>query len=143
MNASFGFWFLRRLDRKGRDIKSQFRMLRLACFVRHYVREMCFATPFCIGWIDFPCCALDASKSGGSKGNDRRNEIEQRANEIWMREGRPSGEHGRHWYQASNGPTGILRFIVCRSCPKLVLAPTKVERALGRHQKTKAADGEA
>lgn len=33
-------------------------------------------------------------------GTDRHEKIQQRAYEIWEREGRPGGEHERHWHQA-------------------------------------------
>lgn len=33
-------------------------------------------------------------------GNDRHEKIQQRAHEIWEREGRPDGQHDRHWRQA-------------------------------------------
>jgi hypothetical protein len=33
-------------------------------------------------------------------GIDRHEKIQQRAHEIWEREGRPNGQHDRHWRQA-------------------------------------------
>jgi hypothetical protein len=33
-------------------------------------------------------------------GADRHEKIRQRAYEIWEREGRPEGQHERHWHQA-------------------------------------------
>lgn len=33
-------------------------------------------------------------------GTDRHEKIQQRAHEIWEREGRPDGQHDRHWRQA-------------------------------------------
>ncbi|MER8548044.1 DUF2934 domain-containing protein [Mesorhizobium sp. M0684] len=34
--------------------------------------------------------------------DDRHEKIRQRAYEIWVREGRPHGEHERHWQQAKH-----------------------------------------
>jgi hypothetical protein len=33
-------------------------------------------------------------------GEDRHEKIQQKAYQIWEREGRPHGEHDRHWQQA-------------------------------------------
>ena len=33
-------------------------------------------------------------------GTDRHEKIQQRAYQIWEREGRPDGHHERHWHQA-------------------------------------------
>jgi len=35
--------------------------------------------------------------------NDREELLRQKAYAIWEREGRPDGEHGRHWDEASIG----------------------------------------
>lgn len=35
-------------------------------------------------------------------GTDRHEKIQQRAYEIWEREGRPDGQHERHWHQATD-----------------------------------------
>ncbi|ESX64915.1 MULTISPECIES: DUF2934 domain-containing protein [unclassified Mesorhizobium] len=49
--------------------------------------------------------------------DDRHEKIRQRAYEIWVREGRPHGEHERHWQQAKReldlddadrGPAGVI-----------------------------------
>jgi hypothetical protein len=70
--------------------------------------------------------------------NDRHNEIEQRAYEIWVREGRPSGEHDRHWYRASNEINRNAEVHSSQAVPKASYTPTKVEGALGRRQKRKS-----
>jgi len=35
------------------------------------------------------------------KSTDRQRRVEQRAYEIWEREGRPHGKHDEHWHQAA------------------------------------------
>jgi hypothetical protein len=42
-----------------------------------------------------PCSAREVAM-----GTDRHEKIQQRAHEIWEREGRPDGQHDRHWRQA-------------------------------------------
>ena len=76
--------------------------------------------------------------------DDRQEQIRRRAHAIWEREGRPHGEHERHWLQASaeidgHGATGKKPVTTKPKAPARAAAQAKgAGAALAEHAKDAA-----
>jgi hypothetical protein len=75
--------------------------------------------------------------------DDRQERIRQRAHAIWEREGRPHGDHERHWHQASadidaEDAASAAPNKRASAKPKAAAKPKGADAALAAHTKDAA-----